>query len=84
MLTKDTSRIHVSQGRHEIFLVFAEYDDDYLAYLNNSSADNKLTFLTMHQIGPSDTQSASDMKALGPILLAITLNADAEIQAVRP
>lgn len=82
MLIK-ASRIHVSQDRHEIFLSYAEYDADYIAYLNNDSTDNKMSFLTVHQLGPWNTQGPSDMRELGPILLAITLNADPEIQAAR-
>lgn len=38
--------MHVSQDRHEIFLVFAEYDDNYLAYLKSfkiESSDHKLS-----------------------------------------
>jgi hypothetical protein len=75
-------RIHVSQDRHEIFLTFAEYDDDYIAYLKNETPKSaNPSFLTMHEYGPWDTQKPSDMKELGPILLAIALYADAEIRA---
>ncbi|RAL15383.1 uncharacterized protein BO97DRAFT_307097, partial [Aspergillus homomorphus CBS 101889] len=73
--------IHVSQDRHEIFLTFADYDDDYIAYLKNKSPKNSaLSFLTMHQYGPWDTQTASHMAELGPILLVITLDAQSDIQ----
>lgn len=75
-------RIHVSQDRQEIFLTFAEYDDDYLAYLNDKTPRSTApSFLTMHQYGPWDTENPSDMAKLGPILLAIALYADAEIRA---
>ncbi|KAE8372159.1 hypothetical protein BDV26DRAFT_286178 [Aspergillus bertholletiae] len=37
-----------------------------------------LSFLTMHQFGPFDTQIASHMRQIGPVLLAITLRAEAE------
>ncbi|KAE8348320.1 hypothetical protein BDV28DRAFT_143789 [Aspergillus coremiiformis] len=78
----DKLGIHMSQNRHEIFLTFADYDDDYLAYLQNKPPKKSaLSFLKMHQYGPWNTQSASDMKQLGPILLAITLYAYTEIQA---
>ncbi|GAB1204501.1 hypothetical protein APSETT445_003156 [Aspergillus pseudonomiae] len=39
------------------------------------------SFLTMHQYGPWDTQQRSNMAGLGPILLAISLYAEGEIQA---
>ncbi|OGM44375.1 hypothetical protein ABOM_006834 [Aspergillus bombycis] len=100
-------RILISQGRHEIFLTFAEYDDRYLAYLKNEPFQVKpsetggsqneasrhqmsayqapgtgaSSFLTMHQYGPWNTQQRTDMARLGPILLAITLYAEGEIQA---
>ncbi|PYI09929.1 hypothetical protein BO78DRAFT_426928 [Aspergillus sclerotiicarbonarius CBS 121057] len=93
----DKMRVHVSQDRHEIFLTFAEYENDYLAYLktapskpetsktakseNKSSENQKSPFMTMHQYGPWDTRNSSHMKQLGPILLAIALYADSEIRA---
>lgn len=61
----------------------AEYDDDYVAYLTHKSTDKPLSLLTMHQIGPWNIQSRSDMKSLGPILLAITLYADSEVRKQR-
>ncbi|OGM46182.1 hypothetical protein ABOM_004861 [Aspergillus bombycis] len=87
-------RFHVSQDRHEIYVTVAEYSDEYLAYLNssqpapNESTDQELSgeelpkpplsFLTMHQFGPFDTLLASHIREIGPILLAITLRAEAE------
>ncbi|KAK1142385.1 hypothetical protein N8T08_007937 [Aspergillus melleus] len=77
----DKPRVHVSQDRHEIFIIVAEYDSDYVAYLTNRSAEkNPPSMLTMHQLGPWNTQSRSDMEQLGPILLAITLYADSEMR----
>ncbi|GAB1192709.1 hypothetical protein APSETT444_001904 [Aspergillus pseudonomiae] len=86
---------------HEIYVTVAEYNDDYLAYLNNpqparnESTGQKfsgeeppkppeppLSFLTMHQFGPFDTLLASHIREIGPILLAITLRAEAESSQV--
>ncbi|CAI7564972.1 unnamed protein product [Penicillium glandicola] len=80
------TRIHVSQDRHQVFVTVAKYDEEYLEYLNNpnQSSDNddeKLSFLTMHQFGPWNTLDRSHIRDLGPILLAISLQADADSKA---
>ncbi|PLB45039.1 hypothetical protein P170DRAFT_513116 [Aspergillus steynii IBT 23096] len=77
----DKLRVHVSQNRHEIFITVAEYDSGYISYLRKKPADDEpLSFLTMHQYGPWNTNNAGHMKKLGPILLALTLYADAEVK----
>ncbi|PYI26442.1 hypothetical protein BP00DRAFT_381902 [Aspergillus indologenus CBS 114.80] len=79
--TRERLGIHISQDRHEIFLIFAQFDSDYIAYLENKLSDESaLSFLTMHQYGPWNTESRSHMEELGPILLAITLYAQGQIQ----
>ncbi|KAJ5587728.1 uncharacterized protein N7459_003493 [Penicillium hispanicum] len=71
-------RLHISQDRHEIYLTVAEYDDDYIRYLTDERKSTKaFSFLTMHEFGPWSTQDASHMRELGPILLAISLRAEA-------
>ncbi|KAJ5963587.1 uncharacterized protein N7479_003463 [Penicillium vulpinum] len=85
-------RLHISQDRHEVFVTVAKYDKKYLEYLNNprpssdedeDGDENKenLSFLTMHQFGPWNTLDRSHIRELGPILLAITLKADADSKA---
>ncbi|KAH8427081.1 uncharacterized protein LDX57_004799 [Aspergillus melleus] len=75
------SRVHVSQNRHEIFITIAEYDSGYVSYLKTKPADDEPpSFMTMHQYGPWNTESAGDMRKLGPILLALTLYAEAEVK----
>ncbi|PYI05846.1 hypothetical protein BO78DRAFT_407843 [Aspergillus sclerotiicarbonarius CBS 121057] len=70
-------RFHVSQDRHEIWLILAEYDERYLNYLKGDYNETEArSFLTMHEIGPWDTQSKEAMKHLGPILLALALRSD--------
>ncbi|OGM39915.1 hypothetical protein ABOM_011311 [Aspergillus bombycis] len=71
------SRILVSQDRHEIYLTFAEYGENYVRYLNNTQGNDEAPgFLTMHGFGPWDTGRVGDMEDLGRILLAIALRAE--------
>ncbi|PIG80682.1 hypothetical protein AARAC_007784 [Aspergillus arachidicola] len=70
-------RVLVSQDRHEVYLTFAEYSENYVKYLNNTlGKDESPGFLTLHGFGPWDTDRAGDMKDLGWILLAIALRAE--------
>lgn len=71
----------ISQDRHEIYLTVAEYDENYVAYLNENAVE-KRPFLIMHQYGPWDTQVSNNMRELGPILLAIALRADFESKKI--
>lgn len=74
----------MSQDRHEIYVTVAESNAEYLAYLNDKEpCGNPPSFLTMHQFGPWDTQKSSHMQHLGPVLLALTLRAEAESKAGR-
>lgn len=77
-LIRAPRRFHVSQDRHEIWLIFAEYDEEYIKYIQDGSynPDSPLSFLKMHEFGPFDTLKRDDMAELGPILLALTLRAD--------
>ncbi|CAG7950355.1 unnamed protein product [Penicillium salamii] len=70
-------RLHVSQDRNEIYIIFAEYDETYVKYLDDKLDRSKDPgFLTMHQFGPWDIENRSDMADVGRILLAIALRAD--------
>ncbi|PYI02943.1 hypothetical protein BO78DRAFT_432519 [Aspergillus sclerotiicarbonarius CBS 121057] len=78
-------RIHVSQDRHEIFLTVAQYDGDYIRYLEDKDhRSESKSFMTMHQFGPWNTLDATHMSYLGPIMLAISLRADAEVGQRKP
>ncbi|PYI31145.1 hypothetical protein BP00DRAFT_425792 [Aspergillus indologenus CBS 114.80] len=80
-LNKTGRRLHVSQNRHEVFLIFAEYDQDYLDYLDNKPTPGTgVHFLTMHEYGPWDITSSSQMSELGTILLAIALRAHSDLR----
>ncbi|PLB55575.1 hypothetical protein P170DRAFT_484535 [Aspergillus steynii IBT 23096] len=74
------SRLHVSQDRHEIFITFAEYDKEYIKYLNDDSDTDDLHFLTLHQFGPWNTTSPARMRDLGKFLLAISLRAQSDMK----
>lgn len=63
-------------------MTFAEYDEAYLKYLNGeNSPDDPLSFLTMHEFGPWDTQKREHMEHLARILLGITIRADEDQKA---
>ncbi|KAL2817284.1 hypothetical protein BDW59DRAFT_175528 [Aspergillus cavernicola] len=77
-------RVHVSQDRHEIFLIFAKYGNEYLEYLNgtgNPPSDDPESFLTMHEVGPYNTKDRADMEDLAPIIMALVLRADDDREA---
>ncbi|KAE8148030.1 hypothetical protein BDV25DRAFT_142165 [Aspergillus avenaceus] len=65
--------------RHEIWLIFARYDEGYLDYLKGDTTEGSpLPFMTMYQVGPWNTQSKEAMAHLGPILLALALRSHEE------
>ncbi|EAW12024.1 uncharacterized protein ACLA_007840 [Aspergillus clavatus NRRL 1] len=70
-------RIIVSQGRHETYVTVAEYDENYIEYLNSPDTGNlPRSFMTMHQFGPWNTLDLSHIRYLGPVLLATSLQAE--------
>ncbi|KAL4860657.1 hypothetical protein BDV12DRAFT_181258 [Aspergillus spectabilis] len=67
-------RLLLSQNRHEIFLIFAEYDSEYLDYVTNSDRTTKCnSFLRMNEFGPWDILDAAHVQAIASIILAVTL-----------
>ncbi|GLA22769.1 hypothetical protein AnigIFM63326_005243 [Aspergillus niger] len=76
LANKPLSRLHISQDRHQIFITFADYDSNYIQYLNNTlPPGSPRPFLRMHEIGPWNTTVKGDMEEVGSILLAIALRA---------
>ncbi|PWY84810.1 hypothetical protein BO70DRAFT_361208 [Aspergillus heteromorphus CBS 117.55] len=73
---------NVSRNRHQIFTTFAEYDENYIRFLNDDPfpAGAPRPFLKMHEFGPWETTNRTDMKQVGSILLAIALRAHADAQ----
>ncbi|PYH67311.1 uncharacterized protein BO88DRAFT_391735 [Aspergillus vadensis CBS 113365] len=71
-------RFHISQDRHQIWLSFAEYDDEYIRYIEHGFQDpgRPRSFLTIHEFGPFNTLKESHMTELAVLLLALTLRAD--------
>ena len=57
-------------------MIFADYNESYIRYLDNTLRPSEDPgFLTMHQFGPWDTDSASDTRDVGKILYAVALRA---------
>lgn len=61
-------------NRHELYIIVAEYNADYVDYLTNPGRATVCeTFLTMNQFGPWDIKSSSQIAEFAAILLAVTL-----------
>ncbi|PLB51480.1 hypothetical protein P170DRAFT_506493 [Aspergillus steynii IBT 23096] len=67
-------RLIISQDRQEIYISVAEHNADYINYLQTGDIRNS-PFVVIRQFGPWSTNSATAMAELGPILLAISINA---------
>ncbi|CAG8251307.1 unnamed protein product [Penicillium nalgiovense] len=78
---RNTTRFHISQDRHLVYVTVARYDQKYLEYLvhgklsqdDKDNDDKNLSFMIMDQYGPWDTTDRAHMRRLGPLLLAIEL-----------
>ncbi|KAL4792664.1 hypothetical protein BDV19DRAFT_368231 [Aspergillus venezuelensis] len=79
-LNKPGRRIHISQDRHQIFIIVPQYNNDYVAYLNDPNQDSD-AFMTVHEYGPFDIRERSHMKQLGKIVFAVALRAEADLKA---
>ncbi|KAI9035479.1 uncharacterized protein KD926_003442 [Aspergillus affinis] len=73
LTTSDHSRLLIAQSRHEIFLVIATYDDEYVSYLNGKGSSSS-TFMTMQQYGPYNINDAGHMKYLAEYLVEFYLH----------
>lgn len=64
----------VSQDRHEIYLIIAEYDYDYVEYVRNvPGSKNKLSLMTLNQIGPFSHVKRSHMARIAHVIVALML-----------
>ncbi|KAI1127192.1 hypothetical protein F5Y10DRAFT_243355 [Nemania abortiva] len=70
---KKARRLLVSQDMCEIYLTLAEFDADYVDYVCGKDTEIQ-SFLRMNEYGPFDTRLSKQMKALGHLLLAFTIN----------
>ncbi|WEW56766.1 hypothetical protein PRK78_002217 [Emydomyces testavorans] len=75
---KGYRRFLVSQNRHEIFLTVAEYDSQYLDYIQNPGYDLDPSLMTMFQFGPWNVSKRTHMNEFAAILLAMTLQLGSE------
>ncbi|OJD23424.1 hypothetical protein ACJ73_05217 [Blastomyces percursus] len=66
-------RYMISQDRHMIYLIVAEYNSDYITYLRDPEYNLTRSFMTMFECGPWDVSVKNHMVDLGAILLAMTL-----------
>ncbi|KKK17411.1 hypothetical protein P175DRAFT_0487414 [Aspergillus ochraceoroseus IBT 24754] len=78
-LNKPGRRLHISQDRHQLFIIIAEYSQDYIDYLNKKPpVGSALPFLTMHEYGAWDTSILREMDSIARIILAIALRAHSD------
>ncbi|KKZ66139.1 hypothetical protein EMCG_08128 [[Emmonsia] crescens] len=71
--------IHVSQDRHQIYIVIAEYGDNYIDYLEKGSSSD--AYMVMHEFGPWDSNELKHMKNISVILVAFVLRAVSDCEA---
>ncbi|KAI1170048.1 hypothetical protein F4777DRAFT_570640 [Nemania sp. FL0916] len=70
---KNCRRLLVSQDRHEIYVIIAEFDADYVDYICGHDPAN-LSFLEMQDYGPFETTNSDHMAAFGYLILAFTID----------
>ena len=69
-----SSRLMISQDRHEIYLTVAEYDQEYIRYLNNEQpARDEISLMKMNEFRPWVVQDRYEMQSLGEIILAVAM-----------
>ncbi len=69
------SRVLIAQDRHEVYVICATYDADYVRYVKNRRArrGGADTFLVMHEFGPYRINRHTHARQLCIILLAIMM-----------
>ncbi|OJD16609.1 hypothetical protein AJ78_03249 [Emergomyces pasteurianus Ep9510] len=72
-------RIHVFQDRHQIYIVIAEYGDNYIDYLEKGYSSD--AYMVMHEFGPWDSNDLKHMKDISVILVAFVLRAVSDCKA---
>lgn len=62
------------QDGNEIYLIISQYNMEYVKYLHGKwKQGDKLSFLTMRDIGPFKPKHPGHMRRIGQIMLALTL-----------
>ncbi|KAI9372848.1 hypothetical protein BJX61DRAFT_552579 [Aspergillus egyptiacus] len=74
---------HVSQDRHQIFIIMAEYDENYMGFIDDrippdAGENSPGAFMTTHEYGPWNTTDPSHMRKVARILVAMALRAEAD------
>lgn len=71
----------MSQDRHEIYITVADYDQNYVKYLENELTEAEDPgFMTMHQYGPWDIRNLEDMQEVAQYLVAIFIRAESVVR----
>lgn len=61
-------------NRHELYIIIAEYNGDYVDYLTNPRREAECeSFMTMNQFGPWDIRNSAQVAEFAAILVAVTL-----------
>ncbi|KAE8148500.1 hypothetical protein BDV25DRAFT_168393 [Aspergillus avenaceus] len=72
--TERFRRFLLCQNRHEIYLVVADYDADYVDYVTNPGRDSECqSFLKMNQLGPWSIADPADIMTIATVILAMTM-----------
>ncbi|KAB8213050.1 hypothetical protein BDV33DRAFT_197125 [Aspergillus novoparasiticus] len=60
--------------RHEVYLVFADYNADYIDYITNATRESSCqSFLVMNEFGPWNITVPVDIEKIASVLLAVML-----------
>lgn len=62
----------ISQDKDEVYLIVAEYEGGYIRYLQGFQDNSDPPFMKMFLCGPWRVGKQSEIRELGPILLALT------------
>ncbi|CAG9953195.1 unnamed protein product [Clonostachys rosea f. rosea IK726] len=68
-----SSRLMLAQDHHEIYIIVATFDDDYVRYITHQHTTT-MSFLEMEQYGPFPVDSYIQMFYLSRIMLAYSMN----------
>lgn len=75
----------ICQDRHEIYIIVAEYNWEYVEYITSGvKTAGEPSLLTMHQFGPFVPSRWGNMKKLGHILLGLSQQLQEHAIAGRP
>ncbi|KAK1142070.1 hypothetical protein N8T08_008152 [Aspergillus melleus] len=76
-------RLLISQDRHEIFIVIASYDDDYVRYLKKEDPQTP-SFMVMQEYGPFIIGEYTNMQYLAQFIVGFCLEVNERISMACP